>query len=115
VRAIKDEQQRANALVEVARLLPEPLLLEALEATRTIDAAECRVRVVAELAPQIARISPTTLHSLWRETQPLLTRRARKDLLADLCHLGPMINELGGEVAVAEILRAVQDVGHWWP
>ena len=39
----------------------------------------------------------------------------RKELLANLCALAPVIAALGGPEALAETFRAIQDVGRWWP
>lgn len=41
--------------------------------------------------------------------------RTRKDLLSDLYALGDFIGVLGWMEAPIEILRAIQDVGEWWP
>ena len=44
-----------------------------------------------------------------------LANRSRRDILSDLQVLSPVIADLGGENAVTEIFRAIQDVGRWWP
>jgi len=33
----------------------------------------------------------------------------------DLIALVPVLTALGGAEAVAETIRAIQDVGRWWP
>jgi hypothetical protein len=35
--------------------------------------------------------------------------------ISDLGALAPLIASLGGEQAIAETARAVQDVARWWP
>jgi hypothetical protein len=52
---------------------------------------------------------------LWRETLQLSATRSRRELLADLAALAPVITALGGAEAIAETCRAIEDVGRWWP
>jgi hypothetical protein len=52
--------------------------------------------------------------SLWRETIQSLSNQPRPDFLVDLAKLTPVINDLGGVVAVKETLQAVKDVATWW-
>jgi len=90
---------RAGALAGLAPHLPQELLGEAL----------------AGLAPHLAQLPRPALYPLWEETLPLLACRARRGLLADLRALAPVMVALGGEKAVGEAFRAIQDVGRWWP
>jgi hypothetical protein len=55
------------------------------------------------------------VYPLWQETLPILAARTRKDLLADLRALSPIITALGGAEVIVETFRAIQDVGRWWP
>ncbi|MDW8215934.1 MAG: hypothetical protein RMJ55_20475, partial [Roseiflexaceae bacterium] len=48
-------------------------------------------------------------------TGPLLGRRPRPQLLADLRALMPLITVICGEEAAGEMFRAMQDVARWWP
>jgi hypothetical protein len=70
---------------------------------------------LAALAPHLARLSREALSPLWYATLQLSATRFRKDLLADLRALVPVLAALGGDQAVAETCRAIQDVGRWWP
>jgi len=71
--------------------------------------------LAAALAPRLAELPRPALYPLWDETLPLLARRTRRDLLADLRALVPVIHALGGAGAIAETARAIQDVARWWP
>ena len=71
--------------------------------------------MLAALAPQLAKLTSTTLSPLWSRTLRLLATRTRRDLLRDLITLLPLLTALGGAEAVAEIARAIRDVGRWWP
>jgi hypothetical protein len=106
---------RVEALTGLIPHLPEALLGEALAAAREIGDTDGRAKVLAGLPPHLARLPRQRLYPLWRETLPILAARTRKDLLADLHALGPVIAALGGEEGVAETFRAIQDVGRWWP
>ena len=87
----------------------------ALAAARAIGDADDRAKALVGLAPHLAQLPCQRLYPLWQETLPILAARTREDLLADLCALAPVIAALGGEEAVAETSRAIQDVGLWWP
>jgi hypothetical protein len=52
---------------------------------------------------------------MWQETLPVLARRTRRDLLADLRALVPVIVALGESDAIAATFRAIQDVAARWP
>jgi len=118
-RAIEDAQWQATALAGLTPHLPEldreQVLREALAKAQAIQDVDNRVGVLAGLALRLAELSPASLYPLWCATLPLLARRTRQDLLADIFLLAPIIAALGGEEAVVETFRAVQDVGRWWP
>ncbi len=113
--AIGDEHWRAGALAGLAPHLPQELLEEALAAARSIGNEYDRARALAALAPHLAALPRPILYPLWAETLPTLARRTRRDLLFDLRALEEVVYALGGEAAIAETFRAIQDVGRWWP
>ncbi len=115
-REIRDADDRAQALAGLAPHLPEPLLGEALAAARWIRDKESRAQVLAGLEPHVAQLPSQQLYPAWQETLSVLAiRSTRRDLVSDLRALAPVIAALGGEEAVAETFRAIQDVGRWWP
>ncbi|HEY77350.1 MAG TPA: hypothetical protein G4O00_14430, partial [Thermoflexia bacterium] len=65
--------------------------------------------------PHLARLPRERLYPLWCETLHVLAARTRRDLLADLRALSPLIAALGGKEAIEETFHAIRDVGHWWP
>jgi hypothetical protein len=87
----------------------------ALAAAREIQKADDRARVLAALAEPLAKLPRPALHPSWHETLSSLARRTRRDLLADLEALIPVIHALSGEAAIAETACAIQDVTRWWP
>ena len=91
------------------------MLAATLEAARALGSEEERAAALGALAPQLVRLPLGTLDLLWKETLQLAATRSRKDLLADLSSLVPVLAALGGAEAVAETCRAIQDVGRWWP
>ena len=68
-----------------------------------------------KLVPHLTELPRPDLYPLWDETLPVLARRTRRDLLADLRALVPVIHALDGEAAIAETFRAIQDTARWWP
>jgi DNA polymerase III delta prime subunit len=130
-REIRDEATRAEVLAGLAPHLPPDLLpealaaareieweyarAEALAAAREIESESARAKALSALAKRLANQPLSWLYPLWAETLPVLARRTRKNLLSDLRALTPLIHALGGEQAVGETFRAIQDVGRWWP
>ena len=114
-RAIGSEWLLARALAVPAPHLTPPLLGPALEAARAIGDEGSRAWALVVLAPHLVKLSPGTLYPLCNATLQLAATRTRRDLLSDLRALVPVLATLGGEEAVAETYRAIQDVGRWWP
>jgi hypothetical protein len=118
-REIGSESGRAAALTALVPRFTTPerdqVLSEALAAARAIDDERSRAAALAALVPHLARLPCQALYPLWKTTLHHSATRPRKDLLADLRALLPVIATLGGEEAVVETFRAIQDVGRWWP
>ena len=112
---VRSGSPRAEAPAALAPHLPPNLLAQALAAAREIGNESARAEALAALAPRLAELPRPALYPLWDETLPLLARRTRPDLLADLRALVPVIHALGGEAAIAETARAIQDTARWWP
>jgi hypothetical protein len=110
---IRDVQQRTEVLVGLALYLPEGLLEEVLTAAQVAE-SELGLALV-RLAPRLAQLPRERLFHLWTDALPGLSSNTRKDLLVYLRYMEPLISALGGVEALAETLRAIQDVGHWWP
>ena len=114
-REIQEADDRARVLAALAERLPAEHLPTALAAAREIQEAYPRARVLAALAEPLAKLPRPALHPSWHETLSSLARRTRRDLLADLEALIPVIHALSGEAAIAETACAIQDVTRWWP
>jgi hypothetical protein len=120
-REMKYEESRAEALAALAPHLPAELMGKALVATRRMVNERRRAAALAALAPYLAAFPRPALGRWWLEEQQganllhFLARRMRRNLLADLAALAPVIHALGDEDAIAETFRAIQDVGRWWP
>lgn len=114
-RAIGNEWARAEALAALAPYLTGELVAEGLAAARAIGDEGARARALAALAPQMAELASAVLCPLWKETLHHLAARTRRDVLSDLGALAPALVALGGQEAVVTTLRAVLDVGRWWP
>lgn len=72
-----------------------------------------RVALTA-VALRLVQLPFVTRYSSWRDMLHTIASRTRKDLLSDLDALKSIIIALGGDEAVGETARAVQDVGRWW-
>jgi hypothetical protein len=120
-RKIQSDESCAKVLRDLTSYLPEGLLSEALAVAREIEADRWRAEALMDLTPYLDVLPPMTLARLWLEERDganllhFLARRPRKHLLSDLRALAPVLAALGGPEAVAETVRAIQDVGRWWP
>jgi hypothetical protein len=98
---------------------PEPLqgqaLAEALGTAQVMEDQPARAQKLAEVAPHLIQLPRAALYPLWQETLPLLARRTRRRLLADLRALAPVIVALGGAEAIADICCVIQEAGRRWP
>jgi hypothetical protein len=72
---------------------------------------------IKELSSRTAEIgySENALAIALRELLENLVPLSRKVFLTELSDLGPVIAKLGGKDAIIETIRAIQDVGRWWP
>jgi hypothetical protein len=91
------------------------MLGQALEAARAIKQEGSRSEALAALTARLATRPTASLYPLWSRTLPVLASRTRRALLADLRGFLPVILRLAGPQAAADIFRAIQDVGQWWP
>jgi hypothetical protein len=107
-RGIGDEGSRAGALAALGQVA------EALDVARGIGDEGSRAGALAAIAPYMAALAYQAL-PLWGETLRISATRSRRDLLADLGALEPVIAKLGGPEAIEETCRAIEDVGRWWP
>ncbi|BAY20505.1 NB-ARC domain-containing protein [Calothrix sp. NIES-2100] len=112
-RAIQDEDSRAKALRALADKLPD-ILPEALAAARAIQDEDSRAKALSALADSLSQMPSTKLLPLWQNTLYELSLRTRPVVLQDIKALFPVIFALGGEVATAEVARAIADVARWW-
>jgi hypothetical protein len=90
---------------------------QAIDVTRLIQ-PRSQAKMWGELASQWAEWSeydyPSAL-ALWSETLRTMATHSRPEFLSDLKELGPVLLSLGGAESLAEAIRAIQDVGRWWP
>jgi hypothetical protein len=103
-------------LVDLARRLVEsgePRL--ALMVASAIQSADLRAEQFAEFAEPLAEFPRDARHAIWCQALHILAARTRGDLLSDLHALAPVLLSLGGPDAAEVAVRAVQDVGRWWP
>jgi hypothetical protein len=107
------------------------LISETIETIRSIDSLADRAHVVLYLTPHLAdelkqlqssdgsdnNTQPLLrdLASLFQESLPIVATKTRYDLLKETYMLAHAISALAGQAAVIEIVRAIRDVGSWWP
>jgi hypothetical protein len=90
-------------------------MAKALAAARAIRDERARAEALTGLSPKLAAMPFSALYPFWQETLSFLAARIRRDVLSDLTALAPLLSALGGEEVIAQTVRAVQDVGRWWP
>lgn len=115
---IEVDFHRAAALIGIAPYLSPPNKIEVLKETllliRNIEDTDTRSELLADIAQLFMAESPSSIYPLWTETLHFISQRSRKNLLADLDALIPIIHYLGGQVALEQMAHAILDVHKWW-
>ncbi|WP_341530466.1 hypothetical protein WKK05_14970 [Nostoc sp. UHCC 0302] len=83
-------------------------------AARAIQYEPIRANALSALASGLLQMPLAKLFPLWQDTLDELSFRTRPNFLQDIKALFPVIFALGGEVATAELARAIADVARWW-
>jgi len=116
---IKSRYIKGRNLAEIASKLPEPKKTDAFKNALTtisnIEDDDLRTVGLVEIAPLLQELSAPKLHSIWSDMLHASSRKSRSSLLSDVGALAPVIFSLGGEEALLETARAIQDAGRWWP
>ncbi|HFD14892.1 MAG TPA: hypothetical protein ENJ38_01140 [Rhodospirillales bacterium] len=136
-REIGDEEERADVLAKLAPHLPEAVLT----AVREIEDMGLRARVLVALAPHLPGavlaavreigeewprsvvLEAVALHPTIRQPAEVLAELARlgastfarREFLEALRETIPAVVAMGKKEAARETLRALQDVGAWYP
>lgn len=83
------------------------LLADALQGARNERNSDSRATRLSALAPLLAERPHHELVALWEMTLPVLAAHTRRDLLADLHALVPVLHALGGNRALKVIAQSV--------
>ena len=105
----------AHLLAELAPYTSDDMIRRLLIAVRAIQNRDLRTKLLASLVLNLEGRRGEVLCSLWSETLAFLATRTRKDLLSDIPALEPALRKLGGDQAVARIVKTIEDVGPFWP
>jgi hypothetical protein len=120
-RLSRDRASAARALLEFERDLSAPLLAEALESVCSsvgaLGGKAQRVDLLTKLAEPLASLAPDVLAPIWSRALRKLgtTANERRQLLAEIEALIPILAALGGQAGLREAARAIRDVGAWFP
>lgn len=90
-------------------------LTAALRAAKEIGGTAMQAEFMAHHAGSFARLEPVAAYAAWCETLRGMAELDRPTMLSHLRRLGPLVAALGGGTAVEGVIRAVHDVGRWWP
>ena len=111
--SIQDNSACAHFLEKLAEKLSPTLLLQALENTSLIQDDYYRAEAVKSLSIYIFKLP--NHFKLWKNALHSLSCRTRPNLLSDIVSLTPILISLEDEFAIADTVRAIQDVTKWWP
>ncbi len=102
-------------LSALAPQLPATLPEEALRTARAIEHDGARAHALARLIPQLALLPRQKLYLVWSQMLHCSAQRVRRDFLAELAALAPLLSILGGPETVVQAVAAIQTVSQWWP
>lgn len=109
---IKNGEFLGRALTGLADKLTPNLLPEVLKTVQYIEYEQDRAKALKALVPRL--VDTADCFDLWKDLLHALSYRTRPHMLTDLITLTPVILALGGEDALAETAKAIQDVARWW-
>jgi len=124
LRGARSPHDRASAGRELLKFephLPPPLLAEALEAVGSsvvgVGGEDYRVDLLAQLAEPLACRARDDLAPIWSQALHALgtTANERRQLLAEIQALAPVLVALGGPAGLREAADAIRDIGAWFP
>lgn len=111
---IASQIQRARALTELARELPtdkrQAMLSTALAVAR--DGLLWGMSDVARVADELL---PATWKDFWRLAMLTAAAEGRSKLSETLRGAASELHRIGGDKAISEALRALDDAARWWP
>ena len=115
--ALKVARMRKNAewLSAITGRLAGSMLGEALSVAYEIGGALLQAELMAQHSDVFAKLEPATLYAAWSDTLHGMGSLNRQIFLRILRDLGPIVAAFGGRNAIELVLRAVEDVGRWWP
>ncbi|MBE9228725.1 hypothetical protein IQ264_25270 [Phormidium sp. LEGE 05292] len=96
----------------LTELMPDNLLINALELTARIDEVSLRIEAYNTIIPRLIR-SKNKLN-LWKNLLHFLSKRSRSGLLQELAIFTPLIFAIGGIPALRETSEAINKVTKWW-
>jgi hypothetical protein len=102
-----------DSISRVVPYLPEALLPAAFELAlmrKNDDQTDFKA-----LAERLAQIPLPRRYEVWREILQLLATHPRNKLLHSVEHFGPVLSDFGSPAAVEEVMKAISEVGRWWP
>ena len=125
--AIEQAQEEILSVSALVPELPGPLRAQLRAAGQAVESA---ARLTAAGSPESQRTAkpqpPGQEHEKrsaatppwapdWRDFLDNASGRGRSALMAKLPELAPAVARYGGSAAVTEAIRALLDVGYWWP
>jgi hypothetical protein len=110
--AIQKETEQAEVLGEIASRIPETKFSDVLEISQQILPVSLQSRILNLLISRLEQ--PSVYFAGWCDILHILSQNSRKELLENIHKLVPAIAKLGGVEAIAETVRAVEDVKRQW-
>ena len=108
---VVNEGRRASVLIILVPHLPQTVLA-AME--RMVD-EQNQIRILGAAIDYLVTLAVPAIYGYWQEGLWLGKKLRREEGLDFVAKMMPMVKTLGGEVALGQTLRAVEDVCEWWP
>lgn len=74
-----------------------------------------QIRILGAAIDYLVTLAVPAIYGYWQEGLWLGKKLRREEGLDFVAKMMPMVKTLGGEVALGQTLRAVEDVCEWWP
>jgi len=110
---------RVGSIRSLAMLIPLlPQEMRASTFDKALERAHTPVdahRLAYDVIPYLAHVPAEQQYPRWRNVLHLMGRHSRQDLLLGIRELAPVVVTLGGQEAVSEVRRVIDEIGQWFP
>ncbi|GCF08376.1 ATP-binding protein [Dictyobacter arantiisoli] len=82
---------------------------------RTTGDAQLGLKTLQAIAPILQSAQASQFYPILHDSLRIMAHQTRRETLADLANLIPVIQRIGNRSVIADICTATLEIGYWWP